>query len=74
MTRNLVVEPNEITREKALQIRRWRVDDEMTWRSVAQAASDLWGSRYGSNQLYGMDLCRVAAYVLGEDPDRDPWN
>ncbi|WNO70892.1 MULTISPECIES: hypothetical protein [unclassified Streptomyces] len=68
------VDPATITREMAVQIREWRVDEDFTWRSVARAATDLWGSEYGSNQIYGRDLCVAAAGVLGEDPDRDPWN
>lgn len=40
---------------------------------VAQAASELWGSEYGSNQLYGEDLCAAAAQLLGENPYREPW-
>ncbi|MGV9453722.1 hypothetical protein [Streptomyces sp. NPDC003635] len=73
MTHSLV-DPGTITQEMALQIRNWRVDEDYSWRAVAQAATDLWGSAYGSNQLYGEDLCRVAARVLGEDPYRKPWN
>lgn len=73
MTHNLV-DPATITREMAVQIRTWRVDEDLSWRAVAQAATDLWGSAYGSNQLYGEDLCQVAAQVLGEDPYREPWN
>lgn len=68
------MEPADLTTEKAAQVRRWRIDEDMSWRAVAQAASDLWGSDYGSNQIYGMDLCAVAAVLLGEDPDKDPWN
>ncbi|WP_037601147.1 hypothetical protein [Streptacidiphilus rugosus] len=69
-----LVDPATISLETALQIRTWRVDEEYSWRAVAQAASELWGSDFGSNQLYGQDLCAVAAALLGEDPDREPWN
>lgn len=72
--RYYLVDPAEITPKKAAQIRRWRVDEDFTWRGVAQAASDLWGSGHGSNQFYGIELCAAAAGVLGEDPDREPWN
>ncbi|MEU1076052.1 MULTISPECIES: hypothetical protein [unclassified Streptomyces] len=68
------VDPAAVTLEKAAQIRRWRVDEDFTWRAVAQAASELWGSGGGSNQLHGEDLCVTAAKVLGEDPCREPWN
>jgi hypothetical protein len=60
--------------EMAVQIRRWRVDEDFTWRAVAQAATDLWGSEYGSNQLFGEDLCVAAAKMLGENPHKEPWN
>ncbi|MFJ6769451.1 hypothetical protein ACIQOV_00470 [Kitasatospora sp. NPDC091257] len=73
MTHSLV-DPAALTTEMAVQIRTWRVDEDFTWRSVARAATDLWGSEYGSNQIYGRDLCVAAAKVLGEDPDREPWN
>ncbi|MGW0966462.1 hypothetical protein [Streptomyces sp. NPDC002516] len=62
-----------MTTEMARRIRAWRVDEEYSWRAVAQAASDLWGAPYGSNQLYGEDLCAAAARVLGEDSRREPW-
>ncbi|MFI2426219.1 hypothetical protein ACH5A7_19315 [Streptomyces sp. NPDC018955] len=73
MTRN-TVDPAAITPEMAAQIRRWRCEEEYSWRAVAQAASDLWGSEWGSNQLFGEDLCVAAARLLGEDPCQEPWN
>ncbi|WP_405987379.1 hypothetical protein [Streptomyces sp. NBC_00872] len=73
MTDN-TVDPATITPEMAVQVRTWRVDEEFSWRAVAQAASDLWGSGWGSNQLFGEDLCVAAAKVLGEDPHQEPWN
>lgn len=73
MTHNLG-DPDGITTEMAMQIRAWRVDEDFSWRAVAQAASELWGSAYGSNQLYGEDLCAAAARLLGENPSREPWN
>ncbi len=73
MTHN-TVDPATITPEMAVQIRTWRVEEDYSWRAVTQAASDPWGSEYGSNQLYGQDLCFAAAKLLGEDPYREPWN
>ena len=73
MTRGLV-DPIMITPEMARQIRAWRVDEEYSWRAVAAAASDRWGSDFGSNQLYGEGLCLVAAQMLGEDACKPPWN
>ncbi|CCK24979.1 hypothetical protein BN159_0600 [Streptomyces davaonensis JCM 4913] len=69
-----LVDPATITTEMAVQIRAWRVDEDFSWRAVAQAATELWGSPYGSNQLYGQDLCEAAARVLGENPHQEPWN
>jgi hypothetical protein len=68
------IDPAELTSERVAQIRAWRVDQEMTWRGVAQAATDAWGSDHGSNQLAGRELCRAAATALGEDPYSEPWN
>lgn len=67
-------DPKKVTPEMAVQIRTWRVDEDFSWRAVAQAASELWGSGFGSNQLHGEDLCVAAATMLGEDPYREPWN
>ncbi|WP_042377828.1 hypothetical protein [Streptacidiphilus melanogenes] len=69
-----LVDPATITTEMAAQIRAWRVDGDYTCRAVAQAATDLWGSEHGSNQLYGQDLCAAAATALGEDSSKEPWN
>ncbi|MFF0413128.1 hypothetical protein ACFYUY_22135 [Kitasatospora sp. NPDC004745] len=69
-----IVDPATLTPEMAARIRTWRVDEEYSWRAVAEAASELWGSKWGSNQLFGADLCEAAARVLGEDPHREPWN
>ncbi|MFI6360028.1 hypothetical protein ACIBJF_47500 [Streptomyces sp. NPDC050743] len=67
------VDPATITPEMAVQIRTWRVEEDFSWRAVAQAATDLWGSEFGSNQLFGEDLCVAAAQVLGENPRKEPW-
>lgn len=73
MTHN-TVDPATITPEMATQIRRWRCEEDYSWRAVAQAASELWGFGWGSNQLVGEDLCVAAARLLGESPRREPWN
>lgn len=73
MTHGLV-DASTLTTEMTRQIRTWRVDQDFSWRAVAQAASDLWDLDFGSNQLYGEDLCAAAAHVLGENPYREPWN
>jgi hypothetical protein len=71
---NGFLDPSYLTQERAEQVRAWRVEQDMTWRGVAQAATDAWGSEWGSNQLFGEELCRVAATSLGEDPGSEPWN
>ncbi|MGV9339724.1 hypothetical protein [Streptomyces sp. NPDC003688] len=68
------VDPATLTPEMAAQIRTWRCDEDHSWRAVAQAASDLWCSDMGSNQIFGRNLCVAAARLLGEDPCREPWN
>lgn len=67
-------DPTYLTVERTRQVRIWRVDQEMTWRAVALAATDTWGSEHGSNQLFGEELCRAAATALGENPLSEPWN
>jgi hypothetical protein len=68
------IDPAEVTPARAAQIRAWRVDQDMSWRGVAAAATEAWGPGFGDNQLYGRDLCNAAARALGQDPDADPWN
>jgi hypothetical protein len=58
-----------LTAGRAQQIRGWRVDQELTWRGVAAAASAEWKLDHGANQLHGMELCEAAAQLLGEDPN-----
>ncbi|WP_433183718.1 hypothetical protein [Actinoallomurus sp. CA-150999] len=68
------IDPAELTSEQVAQIRAWRVDQEMSWRAVAEAAADAWGSDYGGNQLAGEELCHAAALALGENPLSESWN
>ncbi|MGW4276586.1 hypothetical protein ACWEGQ_30545 [Streptomyces seoulensis] len=68
------VDAEAVTSEMAVRIRAWRVDGEYSWRAVAQAASELWGTGRGGNQLYGEALCVAAARALGENPYQEPWN
>jgi alkylated DNA nucleotide flippase Atl1 len=52
----------------AQQIRKWRVEDHLTWRAIARRASK------DSSQLLGMALCERAALMCGEDYLQEPWN
>jgi hypothetical protein len=65
-----------LTKERAAQVREWRAADDGTWRAVASLAVDAWGGDAAArgNQLFGEELCREAALMLGEDPHDDPWN
>lgn len=60
--------------DMARQIRVWRVDEGCTWRGVASAATERWCSEEDTNQMLGVELCRAAAELLGEDHRREPWN
>lgn len=73
-SRYLLFDPSYVSAERAAQVRSWRVKHEMTWCAVAQAATDAWGSDYGSRQLFGEELCRAAAVMLGENPSSKLWN
>jgi len=72
-------EDGELTRhlmtpERAAFVRKLRVDKHLTWRGVAEACSTAWDGDWGDNQLWGIDLCFVAAEMLGEDSGKPPWN
>lgn len=68
----------KMTRERAEQIRKLRVDDGFTWRAVAQECFGLWGDdaewNPPSNQLAGMALCEFAAEMFEEHFMKGPWN
>lgn len=71
-----VVKP--MTLGQAAQIRAWRCDSHMTWRSLARATwREKWfGRNWGppENQLMGMALSQKAAQLFGEDYMKAPWN
>ena len=60
--------------EIAVQVRKWRVDEEYTWRGVAAMASEKLDEDWGSNQFAGIILCEMAASFFDEDPNKEPWN
>ncbi len=71
--------------EEATRIKSYRCHNNTcagTWRYVAACAHAHYHSKAyeyidwypASNQLMGMALCANAAKVLGEDPDKEPWN
>lgn len=59
---------NLLTVDGARIIKKWRVDEHFTWRSVARRFSG------DSNQLLGMALCERAAVMCNEDYMKEPWN
>lgn len=62
--------------ERAEEIRTLRVDQALTWRSLGEECRRRWNTSVGGGdtQSIGATLCHVAAELLGEDPDADPWN
>lgn len=63
-----------VTWDVAQTVRRWRVEEDHTWRGVAECADEAWGTDTHGNQIFGEALCRESAWLLGEDPSREPWN
>jgi len=67
-----------MTLGQATQIRHWRTNGHMTWRSVARAAylEGWFGRKWEppSNQLMGMALVEKAAHLFGENFREEPWN
>jgi hypothetical protein len=66
-----------MTKEQARQVKQWRVDELYGWRGVAGNYYDEYGigdSLINDNQIDGMEICCVAAYVLGEDYMDENWN
>lgn len=67
-----------MTPGQASQVRIWRVEHRMTWRSVARAAyGENWFDRSWqppSNQAMGMALCEKAAALFQENFREEPWN
>ncbi len=67
-----------MTLGQAAQVRHWRIDGHMTWRSVARAAyREGWFCRKWeppSNQVMGMAIVVKAAQLFGENFREEPWN
>ena len=59
---------NFLTVPVAQAIRKWRVDDHLTWRGIARRMGG------DSNQLLGMAFCERAALMCNEDYLKAPWN
>ena len=65
-----------VTPSLAASIRAWRCEEGYSWRAVAAAVSARAPavSDWGSNQLFGMALCEVAAAAFGEHYRNPSWN
>ena len=65
-----------VSLDVARAVRSLRIDRDLTWRSVEEEARLLLGFQLGEGdpQSVGFALCQVAAEVLGEDPEADPWS
>ncbi|MBA7591346.1 hypothetical protein ES708_33500 [subsurface metagenome] len=67
-----------MTLGQAAQVRHWRIDGHMTWRSVARATyREGWFCRKWeppSNQVMGMAIVVKAAQLFGENFREEPWN
>jgi len=63
---------------QATQVRAWRLESRLTWRSLARAAwREKWFKRQWGppeNQLMGMALAEKAAQLFGENYREAPWN
>lgn len=64
------------TKERANEVRFLRVERQGTWRYVGEECQQAWAADVGrgDTQSLGATLCHVAAEVLGEDPNAEPWN
>lgn len=65
-----------VTYERAADVRRWRTEEDCTWRRIAEQAHTAWSGTWEppSNQIAGMVLCDAAARHFGENYMEEPWN
>ena len=67
-----------MTPERAKYVRKLRVDDDLTWRGVAEAWEKEFATiapwKFKGSQLAGMAKCELAAKCFGEDYMKPPWN
>ena len=66
----------EMTKERAEFVRKLRLEEDYTWRMIAQECFEQWQGDWepSSNQLVGMALCKAAALVFNENYATAPWN
>ena len=65
-----------MTEARAVEVRDFRCKKKHSWRALALQCHGRWGGRWApaSNQIMGIELCVVAAEILGEDCHELPWN
>lgn len=65
-----------LTHEQAVLVRALRVEQNYSWRAVAETCHRAWRGDWlpASNQVIGMGICGAAARVFGEDAGLPPWN
>ncbi len=68
----LVVIPH-MNGERAAFVRLLRCKEDYTWRAVGNVCGREWGEDWFESQDIGYALCRVAAALLNENPEKDPW-
>lgn len=68
------LEKGALTKEQVEFIKDLRCDKNYTWRAVASACHREFDGDWNSNQIAGMDLCKLAANILGENYMEPPWN
>jgi hypothetical protein len=61
-----------VTLERALFVKQLRAQ-ENSWRAVAAECAEVWHTNWPPYQHYGYMLCVLAATVLGEQENDDPW-
>jgi len=66
----------QLTEAGAQFVRSLRVEQAETWRGVGSALIKEWDLSFGigDTQSLGATMCHVAAELLAEDPDGEPWN
>ena len=65
-----------MTSERAVFVRRLRVDEGLSWRAIARQCHEAWGGGWEppEAQMMGMEICEKAAKMFGEDYFEPPWN
>lgn len=76
LNQKITVVEGFLTEEMAQLVRKLRIDEDGSWRSVSENFEQHFpGLQQNSgHQMDGMALCYVAATMLGEDPTVEPWN